>query len=239
MTLTTFRKLCLLFLTANIVTLAVNAQIEIGIKGGFNSAEILTSTEQGVNVNGNPMAIRNFPRTDFHAGVLVSIPLIKKFSLQPEVLYSEQGAAGNPTGGYVVSATEKYTFNYINVPVLLQYKLPLGFYAETGPQVGLLVSANIVEDIVGATTTNTYHVKSQYKSTDFSWAFGGGYISPINLGLDIRYNLGLNNINNASTTGTHTAPVQAGTIRNSVLQIGVFYLFGKLRNPPPVDTEIK
>lgn len=239
MTLTTFRKLCLLLLSANIFTLAANAQIEVGIKGGFNSAEILTSTDQGVNVNGNAMAIRNFPRTDFHAGVLVSIPLVKKFSLQPEVLYSQQGAAGNPTGGYLVSATEKYKFNYVNIPVLLQYKLPYGFYAETGPQVGLLVSANIVENIVGASSTSTYHVKDQYKSTDFSWAFGAGYISPINLGFDIRYNLGLNNINNATNSGTHTAPVQEGTIRNSVLQIGVFFLFGKLRNPPAADTEIK
>jgi hypothetical protein len=238
MTLTTFRKLCLLFLTANIVTIAVNAQIEFGIKGGFNSAEILTSTGQGVNINGNPMAIRNFPRTDFHAGFLVNIPLTKKLSLQPEISYSEQGATGNPSGGYLVSASEKYKFNYINVPVLLQYKLPLGFFAETGPQFGYMVSANIVENIVGASSTNTYHVKSQYKSTDFSWALGVGYISPINLGLDIRYNLGLNNINNASTGGTQTAPVQEGTIRNSVLQIGVFYLFGKLRNPAPAD-EVK
>ena len=238
MTLTTFRKLCLLFLTANIVTIAVNAQIEFGIKGGFNSAEILTSTTQGVNVNGNPMSIRNFPKTDFHAGFLVSIPLTKKFTLQPEIDYSQQGAQGNPSGGYLVSATEKYKFNYFNVPILLQYKLPFGFYAETGPQVGYLVSASIVESIVGASVTNTYHVKSQYKSTDFSWAFGGGYISPINLGLDIRYNLGLSNINNASASSTQTAPVQEGTIRNSVLQIGVFYLFGKLRNPPPAE-EVK
>jgi len=238
MTLSTFRKSGLLFLTAITFTMVVNAQIEFGIKGGFNIAEILTSTDQSVTVNGNPMAIRNFPRTDFHAGVLVSIPLTKKLSLQPEATYSQQGATGNPSGGYLVSASEKYKFNYINVPVLLKYSLPYGFFAETGPQVGYLVTANIVETIVGGTTTNTYHVKSQYKSTDFGWALGVGYMSPINLGLDIRYNLGLNNINNASTS-TENVPVQQGSIKNSVVQIGIFYQFGKLRNPPPADDVIK
>jgi hypothetical protein len=176
------------------------------------------------------MAIRNFSRTDFHAGFLVSIPLSKKFSFQPEVVYSQQGATGNPAGGYLVSATEKYKLNYVNVPLLLKYHLPVGFFVETGPQVGLLVSAKIDETVVGGINTNTYHVTNQFKSTDLGWVLGVGYLSPIDLGFDIRYNQGLNSINNASASGMQNAPVQGGSIKNSVFQIGVFYLFGKSKN---------
>ncbi|HEX9512520.1 MAG TPA: porin family protein [Puia sp.] len=230
MALSGFRKLSLLFLTAATFTMTANAQIQFGIKGGLNLAEILTSNNQLVNVHNEPMAIRNFPRTDFQAGFLVSIPLSKKFSFQPELVYSEQGATGRPVGGYLVSATEKYKLNYVNVPLLLKYNLPQGFFVETGPQVGLLVSANIVETVVGNVNDNHYHVKDQFKSTDLSWALGAGYLAPIDLGFDIRYNLGLNNINNATVSGMQNAPVQNGSIKNSVVQIGIFYLFGKSKN---------
>jgi hypothetical protein len=70
----------------------------------------------------------------------------------------------------------------------------------------------------GGTTTD---VKSSYQSTDFSWAFGLGYlISSVNVGIDARYNPGLTNLEKTGTGGT-------GTVKNSVIQIGVFYLFGK------------
>jgi hypothetical protein len=206
-----------------------SAQIEFGLKGGLNESEILTSDQQFVTVNGNTQQLRNFPRGGFHGGVTVSIPLSKKFSFQPEAMFSTQGANGKPTQGYLISATEEYRFNYINVPLLLKYGFPTGLFLETGPQIGYLVSVDIDENVVGSYYTSHYHPKSQFKSTDISWALGAGYLSPVNIGFDIRYNLGLTDFSNASTSGMQSAPVQNGPVRNSVIQIGVFYLFGKPR----------
>lgn len=231
MTLSACKKLSLLLFTAATLASTANAQIQFGVKGGFNIAEILTSDHQSVYVNNQPMGIRNFPRTDFHAGLLVSIPLFKNFTLQPEAVYSQQGATGNPSGGWLVSATEKYQLNYLNIPVLLKYHLPLGFFAETGPQLGLLLRAKIDESLVGGVNTGKYyHDTNRFKSTDLGWAFGVGYLSPIDLGFDVRYNVSLNSINNASSGDMDSAPVQTGSIKNSVVQIGVFYLFGKSKN---------
>lgn len=230
MMLTRFKKVSLLFLVAGAWAGTANAQIQLGIKGGLNLTEILTSDNQQVTVHGDPMAIRNYPRTVFNVGLLLSVPLSNKFSFQPEVVYSNQGASGRPAGGYLVSATEKYQLNYVNVPLLLKYHLPLGFFVETGPQVGLLVSARIDETVIGDVNDNHYHVKDQFKSTDFSWALGAGYLAPIDLGFDIRYNRGLTDISNATASGMQNAPVQNGSIKNSVVQIGIFYLFGKSKN---------
>ena len=231
MTLTTFKKVSLLFFIAATFTLGANAQIQWGIKGGFNVSELLTSDHQTVTVNNDAMGLRNFPKTTLHSGVLVLIPLSKKFGFQPELLYSEQGANSNPSGGSLVSATESYKLNYVNIPLLLKYYLPVGFFVETGPQVGYLLSAKVDEALVGGVNVNKYyHVKDQFKSTDFSWVLGVGYLSPIDLGFDIRYNLGLANINNASESDRQNAPLQAGNIKNSVVQIGVYYLFGKSKN---------
>src|SRR5882757_5182301 len=194
MMFSTWKKISFLILTAGIFTTTVNAQIQFGIKGGFNIAELSTSSNQSVVVNNEHMGIRNFPRTDFHGGFLLSVPLFKKFSFQPEVVYSQQGATGNPSGG-------------------------------------ALVSAKVDEQLVGGVNTGKYyHVKDQYKSTDIGWVLGVGYLSPIDLGFDIRYNLSLSSINNASASDMQSAPVQGGSIKNSVVQIGVFYLFGKSKN---------
>lgn len=214
-----------------VLSTTVNAQIQFGIKAGFNIAELQTSSHQSVTVNNETMGIRNFPRTDFHAGFLVSIPVFKNFTFQPEFVYSQQGATGNPSGGSLVSAIEKYKLNYLNVPLLLKYHLPFGFFAETGPQVGLLLSAKTDETLVGGVNTGKYfHDKDQYKSTDIGWVLGVGYLSPIDLGFDVRYNLSLSSINNASANGMQSEPIQAGSIKNSVVQIGIFYLFGKSKN---------
>jgi hypothetical protein len=232
MKLSTFRKFTAFFLAINIITLATEAQIRVGVKAGLNEAEILTSTNQTVFVNGNPQGLRNFPRAAYHGGLFLSIPLSKKFSFQPELVFSAQGANGKPNQNYLESATEEYKFNFVNIPFLLNYELPLGFFVETGPQVGILVSADIDETVVGTYTTNHYSVKDQFKSTDISWAFGAGYLSPFDIGFDLRYNLGLTDFSNASATGMQGAPVQNGSIKNSVLQIGVFYMFGKSKTRP-------
>jgi Outer membrane protein beta-barrel domain len=225
----TVLKLGLLSLIANLFALAANAQIELGIKSGFNISEFSAARFQPIDIGGNSQYIRNFPRKGIHAGLLLSVPLKKHWSLQPEAVFSEQGATGKPSNLYLVSATEVYQFNYINFPILLKYSWDAGWFAETGPQVGLLLNAEIAETVVGASSTSYYNVNNQYKSTDLGWAFGVGYLSPINLGFDLRYVLGLSNFSNGSPSSTEAAPVQEGSLKNSVVQIGVFYQFGKPR----------
>ena len=228
MNLTPVKKV-LLLAAANVFALTVNAQIQFGVKGGLNVTELLVSSDSKVYIGGNPQVMKNFPRKTLNAGAFVTIPLTKYLTLQPEAVFSEQGATGKPSVEYLVSATEEYQFNYINIPVLLKYNFPTGFFVETGPQLGLLINAEIAETVVGASATSYYNVKDQYKSIDFAWALGIGYLSPINLGFDVRYNLGLNNYSNVSSNSTPTAPVQTGSVKNSVVQIGLFYIFGKPR----------
>jgi hypothetical protein len=59
-----------------------------------------------------------------------------------------------------------------------------------------------------------YSEKNNFKQSDFSWAFGIGFISASGLGFDARYNLGLSDI----TKGR-------GNVKNQVWQLGLFYQF--------------
>jgi hypothetical protein len=231
-----YKKPAILFLMVCSFALAGRAQVQMGVKGGLNFSEMLTSGNPTTLVDGNAQNMRYYPYTTFHGGVFFSIPLGKKWVFQPELVYSSQGATSKPEKDYLVTATEDYRLGYLNLPLLIKYKLPAGFFVETGPQAGFLLSAKTNETVVGDVNTVRYNIKSQLKSTDLSWALGAGYCSPFNMGFDIRYNLGLSSINQATAEGLASAPIPNGTIKNSVVQIGVFYIFGKRTfNPPGAD----
>jgi hypothetical protein len=183
------KKLALVLTVFTASIFGVNAQIQFGIKAGANFANM-------TNAEGSKSLV------NFNGGALVKIPLADAFSLQPEVVYSGQGAKFD--GG-------KVSLNYINVPVLATYTLPVGVFFQTGPQIGFLMSAK--QKVDGEESVD---IKSSLKSTDFSWAIGAGYlVTSANIGFNVRYNLGLSKI------------ADGGDSKNTVFQVGVFYLFGE------------
>lgn len=212
---------------ALIICTGVSAQVKFGVKTGWSFSNIQTSNNQGAVVSGSSQSFKNVSKTGFTGGIFLAIPVYKGLQFQPELEYSNQGAEAHPVRNYSITADETYHLNYLGLPLLLKYKLPLGFFAETGPRFSWLLKARIHETVVGAAHTQYYDVKSAYKSTDFGWAIGGGYLSPINLGIDLRYNIGMSNINNASAAQLTAAPIQNAGTKNSAFQLAVFYVFGK------------
>ena len=180
------------FLTAG----TVSAQhVNIGAKGGLNLYNIH-----------NDRGPSNDTKIGFHVGLLGHIHLARQLAFQPELVFSLQGAK------YTVAGVDtKLNLNYVNVPLLLQYMFDNGFRLQAGPQVGFLISA---KSGVGDNDTD---VKSSLKTVEFGLGAGMGYVNPATgFGIDVRYNLGLSNINEDDVI----------TSTNRGVQIGVFYLFG-------------
>ncbi len=196
------KKLLLILPLACSVIIA-SAQVRFGIKAGLNLANLVTSGLTFV-----PGASFS-SRADFNGGVMASLPLFSSFYLQPELNYSGQGQSfSNPMAKGTIN------YDYLNLPVLLKYQHTSGIFAETGPQIGFLLSAKAKAE--GYPTID----QNEIQSIDFSWAFGLGYkLHSIPIGIDLRYNLGL-------TTVYKNSP--GGTAKNSVFQIDLFYLFGAL-----------
>ncbi|MGZ8554040.1 MAG: porin family protein [Chitinophagaceae bacterium] len=177
--------------TVLLSSLAASAQeTHFGLKAGLNVASINVSP--GADYGS---------KAGLHVGGLAHIHLSKNFALQPELVFSMQGGER--------ADDRKLKLNYINIPLLVQYMTDNGFRLQTGPQLGLLVSAK--------TELNDVEVdwKDNFNTTDFSWTFGAGYLFPSGFGLDARYNLGISDIWEASDA----------EIKNSVFQFGVFYQF--------------
>ncbi len=169
--------------------------VEFGVKGGLNVSTFHSSKGDDVN-----------SRASVYAGGLAHIHLSRHIAIQPELVYSSQGAKQD-----IGDNNYTWRLNYINVPVLFQYMVDNGLRFETGPQLGLLAGARVKS---GGTLTD---IKSSYTTADFSWGIGAGYLFvPTGLGIDARYNFGLNNIDN---TGS------ADKLYNRVFQVGLFYQF--------------
>jgi hypothetical protein len=172
-----------------------NAQhFNLGIKGGLNLYNIQ-----------NDNNVKYDMKTGFHLGLLGHIHIDRSIAVQPELVYSSQGAK------YTVSGTEyKLNLGYINLPVMLQYMFNNGFRLEAGPQVGFLISAK------SEANNASIDVKDNLKTIDFGVGLGAGYIKPsTGLGFGVRYNAGLSNINENTTVKS----------TNSGFQLSVFYQF--------------
>jgi hypothetical protein len=180
-----------IFAAASLAT--ANAQLQYGVKAGVNMS----------NLTGD--ATNDYKsRTGFNAGMFLEIPVSKKFSVKPELVYSLQGAKSDGVQDIFPASTLKT--GYVNIPVLAKYNIISGLFAETGPQIGFLTSAK--NDFDGT----DHDVKDVYKTTDFSWAFGLGYELPFGLGVNARYNTGISKI-----------VEEQGKWRNSIFQVGLFY----------------
>jgi Outer membrane protein beta-barrel domain len=188
-------------------------QIEFGLKAGFSDA---TLTDMGQEVYG----YSSIP--SLHAGALLNIKFSDRasgFALQPEAVFSGQGGLSSyNSGGYYYNFTTNLV--YLNIPVLLQYQFRRGWRIETGPQFGLLLSAS---DYNYYDQGGTVDRKSIYHKSDFSWAFGGGFITRSGFGIDARANIGLSDIN------SDTNPGEDENMNNDVFQLGAFYQFGHPR----------
>ena len=174
-----------------------NAQkTRFGIKGGLN----ITSYSGGDYWDSNSLV-------GFQVGGFAEIKIIERLAIQPEILFSTQGASlDTPFGDY----DEK--LNYINVPVLAKFYITKQFTVEGGPQLGFLVSAK----------QDGHDAKDDYKSVDTGFNFGAGYNFTDNVSVNLRYTVGLSNILDYEV---NNADEYYDSPKNSVLALTVGYKF--------------
>jgi hypothetical protein len=177
-------KFLISLLTVILITSAAIAQhtgspkghVNLGFKGGVNLYKI--------NNDNNT----KFDKvTGYHFGLLGHIHFNNQWAIQPELVYSNQGA---------MYSDNKYNLDYINVPIILQYMFNNGFRLQAGPQLGFLVRAEN---------------KDELNPIDLSVGFGMSYVVPATgLGFDVRYNHGFSNINKNNAIESTNSGFQLG-----------------------------
>lgn len=185
------KKFSLLVMGVMLMVFAqAQAPAKFGLKGGLNVSTF------------NQSNLEYDSRLGLHIGGLAHIHLAPEWALQPEVVYSQEGAKFG-------DVTTK--LDYINIPLIVQYMFSNGFRIEAGPQLGLMINAKYEDD-----DGNEDEVaQKDFKSTNVALGFGLNYLSNSGLGVGGRYNLGLSDI--SETTNNKR--------KNNTFQISLFYMF--------------
>ncbi len=180
------------------------SQIKYGIKAG------LTSANQDWSAGG--ISINPDARMGLAMGVFVNFMISDKIGIQPELLYVMKGAKVD--GAFFdEEATEDVTLkaDYLSIPIMVKYYFG-GLNLQAGPTFDLLMSAKSVYD------DEDEDIKDQLKGMDMGLAFGLGYDLPMKLGFDLRYIIGLSDINDSEDmTGVE--------MKNKCLMFTVAYTF--------------
>ncbi|PVW15684.1 porin family protein [Marixanthomonas spongiae] len=193
-------------------TFSFAQEVRLGAKAGVNFASI--GGDETDDVDG---------RTSFHIGGVVEIPISEVFSVQPELLYSSQGAKEEYSEdflGETISAKAEMKLDYINIPILAKYYVAEGFSIEAGPQVGFLVSANGEYEVSGGGQSESEEedISDFVSGVDFGIGAGVGYRLPMGVFFQARYTLGLSNINDGEGSDDFKN-------QNNVIQLSVGYSF--------------
>lgn len=145
----------------------------VGIKGGYNLAAVSFDGEGETD-----------QRHGFHIGVYGESFISENFSIQPELLYSQQGYEIADSNG---TFTQK--LDYINLPLMLKAYPSKNFFLEAGPQIGLAISHKEEYD-------GLFSSSQEYDPKSFDWGlnFGGGFKTDSGFSFGVRYHLGLGDL---------------------------------------------
>lgn len=177
---------CLMTLAA---TECVNAQkVNFGVKAGLN---LSTWSYDDASL-----------RPGFHAGGFATVQFSRMFAVQPEVMYSMEGAAWegklDAFGFSLANAKVTSTVHKLNVPVMLQFTPISMLTIEAGPQFGfnLAVSHHIKSNIAGIVETEEDMDvdKENYNTFEMGIAAGLKLNLTRNMAIGARYVYGISPI---------------------------------------------
>jgi hypothetical protein len=172
------RKTYLMMLFFSVIT-SISAQEKFsheshgGIKGGYNLA--------AVSFDGDGETDQ---RHGFHVGIYGESFIDNNFSIQPELLFSQQGYEITNSSGRFIQK-----LNYINLPVMFKAYPSNNFFLEVGPQIGLAITHKEIYDGFFSST-------EEFDPDSFDWGmnFGAGIKTNSGINLGVRYHLGLGDL---------------------------------------------
>lgn len=194
------KKLCLTFFAFVMVNNSYG-QVGFGIKSGMNIATTKDFTAFPKN------------RIGWYGGGFILVPIHKRLFLQTELLYSSKGQRTEK----IIGASDKSVLrlNYLNVPILLGYKIDYKTSLLLGPEIGYLTSAQLKY------YSEFIDVSKNYPSKfDAGLDVGINYKLLKNIGVEIRYSYGFKTMYYEDAAGVRHSESKGA---NRAFQIGILY----------------
>ena len=191
-------KYGLCFIVFFLFSLSLNAQP--GIKGGLAVSALQASGEDytpflGYEVSWVQDGTSN-PVIGLQLGVFYTISLSDEFLFQPELYFAHRGYQFDQTPLYDINYSLR--INYIEVPLLIEYYLPLGWDFRTAIVAGPYSSFKLSSDkTIKLPDEEIYGEVSSVNDFDFGVVFGIATEFSVASGeiiLDLRVNWGIVNV---------------------------------------------
>lgn len=174
-----------------LIAISTNVQgqfMKFGLKAGLNYAN-----QTGTDIIVNTVNYKTEAITSYHAGLIAEIGVFEGLSIQPELLYSTQGATYKNVAGDI-----KSEIGYLSIPVMAKINLNKTVSLELGPQASFLLSG---KDQFVAKDPSTF---------DFSVAGGLSFKVTESIFISGRYGLGLTEVSKDAKTKNSVVQVSAG-----------------------------
>ena len=196
----------LLFVPLLLISVTMFAQTyQFGLKGGINVSNFTGSSLDNVDKKA---------LVGFQGGAFLSLLMGDHFAIQPEAVFSSQGARVSTVNG-----DENWRVSYLNIPVELKVRFNGGFYLEAGPQSGFKLNETVPNQSGGS-------AEDFAKNLDFSVNAGLGFHGKSGLGIGARYAVGITKVGNLEDSDFDP------NFKNGVAQLFVFYTLFNNRNNP-------
>jgi len=196
LTVKAFSVFVVIIFSTSFINVSAQKKITIGIKGGIN----ITGMQADYFAD-------NDCKTKFNAGIVSEIKISGKFFIQPELLYSRQGAYTKAImyGGEPLDT--EYILDYISLPLMAKLYVSDKIALELGGICNFLANDEEIRTLDNE--TKTYPANAN--DFEFSIAAGVSYHFKNRFFGNARSFLGLSNA--------------VSTANNYGLQIGIGYLF--------------
>jgi hypothetical protein len=183
-------KITLLIAVACMISTASFAQAKFGANAGTNFSN--------VRYHGAGETNESTSKVGLNFGLFADFEVSDKFSVQPELNFSQLGAKWSAAG----MGDYNETFNTIAIPVLAKFHIA-DLALMAGPQFAFVTSANAKETPVSG-PSEKYSIKNDYKGSIFSLAFGAEYGFGDKFVAGARYQAGLSDMEKVSVNGYKT-----------------------------------
>ncbi|MDB4098641.1 PorT family protein [Polaribacter sp.] len=199
------KKIILMILLAFAFSQTSTAQLDFGVKAGLNyNSESIQSVSEDVFAGAES-------KTGYHAGIWLRFKLpIIGFYLRPELVYTNL----ENELLYKGSQTTSYNFQKIDIPVLIGKKFFGIGNVFAGPSIQYILNSDFSLNDIENVDTDGFTVGLQ---------FGAG-IELNNLGIDVRWERGLNTVESTFLNVSTNTNVTFDTRVNQII-IGLSYKF--------------
>lgn len=196
-------------LVAMTLALQANSQLNVGARAGVSWANIAVPQAE---------AWKSKPRLAPSFGLLLHVPVTKRFGMQPEVAFTSRGYGHEYSTVYGEQA-DLYVFDFIDANALMVLRIgqePVRPHLLLGPSIGVMTGARVLYETNGSVSGGTVldPVKLRLNRTLFGLCGGAGFTfstGSSSLAIEGRYAYGISDIWN----GLVFTDINGATIREA------------------------